>query len=76
MIHWIMNRVWAPEKRAITLLLTFCPKILGGGGDLRMMVFLENECKVMGIIIGDRDTQCMSCQLEFNQLYNATAIYY
>ena len=28
--------------------LAFCPITLGGGRDLRMMVFLENECSFSG----------------------------
>ena len=26
----------------------FCPKIVGGGGDLQMMVLVKNECSLSG----------------------------
>ena len=29
-------------------LMAFCPKILGGGGDLRIIVLLKNECSFSG----------------------------
>ena len=29
-------------------LMAFCPKILGGGGDLRIIIFLKNECSFSG----------------------------
>ena len=28
--------------------MAFCPKILGGGGDLRIIVLLKNECSFSG----------------------------
>ena len=36
----------------------FCPKILGGGGDLRIIVLLKNECSFSGgDMWGGGDTQ-------------------
>ena len=38
--------------------MAFCPKILGGGGDLRIIVLLKNECSFSGgDMWGGGDTQ-------------------
>ena len=38
--------------------MAFCPKILGGGGDLRIIVLLKNECSFSGDDMwGGGDTQ-------------------
>ena len=38
--------------------MAFCPKILGGGGDLQIIVLLKNECSLSGgDMWGGRDTQ-------------------
>ena len=38
--------------------MAFCPKILGGGGDLRIIVLLKNECSFSGgDMSGGGDTQ-------------------
>ena len=38
--------------------MAFCPKILGGGGDLQIIVLLKNECSFSGgDMWGDGDTQ-------------------
>ena len=38
--------------------MAFCLKILGGGGDLRMIVLLKNECSFSGgDMLGGGDTQ-------------------
>ena len=38
--------------------MAFCPKILGGGGDLRIIILLKNECSVSGgDMWGGGDTQ-------------------
>ena len=28
--------------------MAFCPKILGGGGDIRMVILLKNKCSFSG----------------------------
>ena len=28
--------------------MAFCPKILGGGGDLQIIILLKNECSLSG----------------------------
>ena len=50
----------------VTLVVAFgfCPKILGGGGDLRMMVLLFNECSLSG-----RDTQPQLAVLKKIELF-------
>ena len=38
--------------------MAFCPKILGGGGDLRIIILLKNECSFSGgDMRGGEDTQ-------------------
>ena len=38
--------------------MAFCPKILGGGGDLQIIILLKNECSFSGgDMWGGGDTQ-------------------
>ena len=40
--------------------MAFCPKILGGGRDLRIIILLKNECSFSGgDMWGDGDTQSL-----------------
>ena len=40
--------------------MAFCPKILGGGGDLRIIILLKNECSFSDAAMwGGGDTQAL-----------------
>ena len=48
--------------------MAFCPKVLGGGGDLRIIVLLKNECSFSGgDMWGGGDTQPLQdCKKNLN----------
>ena len=52
------------------LLLAFCPKILGGGGDLQMYFCSKmNAARVVWTIIGGGDTQNLLADKKKIELY-------
>ena len=45
----ITNLIGGSLESPYWLLLAFCPKIFGGGGDLGIVFLLKNECRLSGV---------------------------
>ena len=43
-----LNFWWLVRVTLVVALWLFCPKILGGGGDLRIIILLKNKCSFSG----------------------------
>ena len=61
----IVNLFVSPVERPKWLLLAICPKILGGGGDLQMVLcHFINAGRVVGTLRNDGNTQTVPVKIK------------